>query len=129
MKKLMLCVVVVLLTACASKLSQSVLVLDYADFGPQAMAYPLLDHRRLPWDPHAPLILGQGQIKVVVYRGVALEAVQAAYPPDRSRNIDYRYVSYSEALQYLDTQIQRNLLPRVTPRLMQARERVIAALG
>lgn len=125
----MLCVVVVLLTACASKLSQSVLVLDYADFGPQAMAYPLLDHRRLPWDPHAPLILGQGQIKVVVYRGVALEAVQAAYPPDRSRNIDYRYVSYSEALQYLDTQIQRNLLPRVTPRLMQARERVIAALG
>lgn len=129
MKKLLLCALLMLTAACASKLSRSVLVLDYADFGPQAMAYPLLDHRRLPWDPHAPLILGQGQIKVVVYRGVSLEAVQAAYPPDRSRNIDYRYVNYSEALQYLDTQIQRNLLPRVTPRLIRARERLEAELG
>lgn len=129
MKKLLLCVLVVVTAACASKLSRSVVVLDYTDFGPQAMAYPLLDRRNLSWDPHAPLILGQGQIKVVVYRGVPEDAVRASYTPDRANNIDYRYISYGEALQYLDTQIQRNLLPRVTPRLIETREQLLAELG
>lgn len=129
MIKTALGLLLLLTVACASKISKSVVVLDYADFGPQAMAYELLGRKRLAWDPTAPVIIGQSRISVVVYRGVTLPTVREAYPVERGSNTDYRYLQYGEALNYLDARIEQNLLQRITPRLKRARRKIQAQLN
>lgn len=114
---------------CASRITKSTVVFEYADFGPQAMAYRVLGPKNLQWEPEVPIMIGQGKVYVVVYRGIPLEAVANHFPPDRSRNQDYRYIQYGEALNYLDAKIERNLLRRVTERLRRTREAIIDTLG
>ena len=111
------------LLACASPPTDRTLVLQYNDFGPQAMAYHLIGPNRLPWDPDTPIFVGHDAVRVVIYRGIDLETVKSLYPPDRPRNIDYRYVSYQDALRYLDAKIHRNLLIRITQKLENTRDR------
>ena len=42
---------------------------------------------------------------MVVYRGVSLKKVKAAYPVNKEAKLDYRYVEYSKAVQWHDSQI------------------------
>lgn len=114
---------------CASRIEKSTVLFEYADFGPQAMAYPLLGPKNLQWEPEVPILIGQGKVHVVVYKGIPVETVQKQFPADRSRNLDYRYLQYGEALNYLDAKIERNLLRRVTARLRRTRDKLIAVLG
>lgn len=93
------------------------------------MAYRVLGSKNLQWEPEVPILIGQGKVYVVVYRGIPLKTVSKYYPQDRSRNLDYRYLQYGEALNYLDSKIERNLLRRVTDRLRRTRETIIAHLG
>ena len=117
-----------ILTHCATVPSR-LLVLNYADFGPQAMAYQLIGQKRLSWDRSAPIGLGLGQVRVVVYAAPATEATaRKAYPPDPIATIDYRYVSRTDAEQYLEQQIQMDRLVRVTERLGQTLARIRTAL-
>lgn len=118
-----------LLAACATPVSKKVVILEYADFGPQAMAYSTLGRKRLSWDPTIPIIIGHAQIQVVVYRGVPLQVVRQNYPSLREQNIDVRYLQYGEALNYLDARIEQNLLARITERLKDARSKIIEQLG
>lgn len=119
----------VLCGGCASRIAKSTAVFEYADFGPQAMAYPILGPKNLQWEPEVPIMIGQGKVYVVVYRGIPVETVAKYYPQDRSRNRDYRYLQYGEALNYLDAKIERNLLRRVTERLRRTRESIINSLS
>lgn len=118
-----------LLNACTTLPLEQTLVLDYHDFGPQAMAYRLLGPNSLPWAPHSPLMLGESEVRVVVYRDLDLEIVKNLYPADRLSNIDYRFIEYSVALNYLDSRIRRNLLAKVTDRLTNTRARIYRALN
>lgn len=129
MKKLVLAALLLMLSACASRLSKTTVVFEYADFGPQAMAYGLLGPKRLPWAPETPLVIGEGNIYVVVYRGIDKSEVVAAYPPDEHRKADYRYVNYSDAMTYLDIKIAQNVLGSVTTRLESTRQTVVKVLG
>lgn len=122
-------VLLVLCSGCASQIDKSTAVFEYSDFGPQAMAYRLLGPKNLQWDPDVPILIGQGKVYVVVYRGIPVEEVERHYPQDRSRNIDYRYLQYGEALNYLDAKIERNLLRRITERLRRTREKILLLLG
>lgn len=122
-------VLLVLCSGCASQIDKATAVFEYSDFGPQAMAYRLLGPKNLQWDPDVPILIGQGKVYVVVYRGIPVEEVERHYPQDRSRNIDYRYLQYGEALNYLDAKIERNLLRRVTERLRRTREKILLLLG
>lgn len=103
--------------------------MDYADFGPQAMAYNTLGRKRLPWDPATPIIIGHSRIQVVVYRDIPLQTVRESYIPDPTSNTDYRYLQYGEALNYLDAKIEQNLLRKITDRLKQARATIVERLG
>ena len=116
------------LAACASPPPDRTLVLQYSDFGPQAMAYHLIGPNRLPWDPETPIFVGHDAVRVVIYRGIDLATVESLYPPDKLRNIDYRYVSYQDALRYLDAKIHRNLLIRITQKLKGTRDQIILTL-
>ena len=127
--KIWIAVVVCLLcSSCATRIAKTTVVFEYADFGPRAMAYSLLGSKNLQWEPEVPILIGQGKVYVVVYRGIPIERVQEYYPQDRSRNLDYRYVQYGEALNYLDAKIERNLLRRITERLIRTRQTILDRL-
>lgn len=116
---------IVSLTGCASHLEKTTLVLDYSDFGPQAMAYPALGPKKLSWQPQIPLIAGQGEIRVVVYRDIGLEELKTVYKVDQDNFVDYRFIEYEDAIKYLDKRIAQNLLARITKQLENTRHTII----
>jgi len=106
------------------------IVLQYRDFGPQAAAYETIGMEWWQWDNHGdPAPNYRYNIKVVVYRDIPLAKVQQAYPVLKEREQDYRYLAYSEAIAYLDKQIRDDVLPEVTKRLQQTKERIEEELG
>ena len=88
----------------ASTLSRT-LVLGYEAFGPQVMAYELIGFGWNQWKAEGHELPDDVDVKVVVYRGVRLGRVKAAYPVVRGRS-DYRYVEYGRALRFLDRKIE-----------------------
>ncbi len=89
------------------------LVFRYDDFGPQASAGHLLGQQWWSWE-------GGGSwqqcddfdIRIVVYRDLARDVVEARYPSARSKDdlvrrglADYRYVEYGEAIRHLDKEL------------------------
>lgn len=86
-------------------LKESTLVLQYQDFGPEGMAGELLGPERWPWANEHYSRPQQFDIKVVVYRGVPLKDVKITYPVDKDSNQDYRYIEYSQAIQWHDDQL------------------------
>ncbi len=114
---------------CATS-SKTTMVLDYEDFGPQAAAYETIGMAWWQWERQGdPDPNHRYDIKVVVYRGIPLEQVQARYPVVADKKQDYRYVSYDDAMKYLDRQIQENVLPEVTQRLRATQSRIQDALA
>jgi hypothetical protein len=87
---------------------RNILLLGYADFGVQSMAYELVGFQWYQWDSHGDLHPGtKYDIKVIVYKDIDLEEVQKLYPVDKDKKQDYRYVAYDKALEYLDQQMQQ----------------------
>jgi hypothetical protein len=81
-----------------------VLVLDYADFGPPVMAEPLLGDEWNVWI--RPGDLGPDDrfdVHVVVYQGDRA-AIERAYPTVPGHS-DYRLVTRSEAVRFLDREL------------------------
>lgn len=129
--KLTTCLVLticLLLASCASRLSRSTLIFDYADFGPQAMAYRVIGPKNHQWDPQTPIPFGAEGVRVVVYRNMSLEEIKQHFPVDPERHQDYRYLTYADALDYLDARIRQNLLKRITLKLERTRDTIRAHL-
>ena len=86
-------------------LIKQTVVLKYADFGPQAMAYELIGYNRYQWD-----CSGCGDprkrhdIKIVVYRNINLSKVKEVYPIIVGET-DYRYIEYNEGVNFLNHKI------------------------
>lgn len=72
-----------------------------------------------------------GPVSVVVYRDIPLSAVRNAYPIVEDKGQDFRYVSYAEAMDYLDATIQdaESFLPELSDELRQTRQNIIRMLG
>jgi len=81
-------------------------VFDYSDFGPQAMAFEFIGNEWWQW-----LEQGNGNIntkypiKVVVHTDTKLSVAKIKYPVNKANKNDYRYVSYSSTLNYLDANL------------------------
>ena len=114
-----------LLVACAHAEVKSMVVLDYNDFGPQAAAYELLGMEWWQWQSHGESRPQAYNIKVVVYKDVTLDSVKQKYPVVQEQLKDYRYVSYNDAIQYLDDIIQENLMPELTTKLKQTKQTLL----
>jgi len=97
------------------------LVLKYSDFGPQAMAYETLGFDWYQWEATGGPDPSQTyDIRVVVFKGLSLEAVKTMYPVDRDKAQDYRYIRYEDALTYLNNNIKD--LPPEMPALAKLLE-------
>jgi hypothetical protein len=81
------------------------IVLNYQDFGPQAMAEELLGPEYWQWDSGQYSQPQKFDIKVVVYRNMNLDAVKLTFPVNKNQKKDFRYVEYKVAMQWYDRQI------------------------
>lgn len=120
------CVLLVLLlnvVGCAQR-SPRTLVLSYSDFGPQAAAYPVIGYEWYQWHPHGDSHpSSRDDVRVVVYDGVSLARVQQEYPVVESSQQDYRYLSLSQAMTYVDSHAHE------LPLLLRTRERLTSYFG
>ena len=121
----LLTLIALLLVGCAHAEVKSMVVLDYNDFGPQAAAYELLGMEWWQWQSHGESRPQAYNIKVVVYKDVTLDSVKQKYPVVQEQLKDYRYVSYNDAIQYLDDIIQENLMPELTTKLKQTKQTLL----
>jgi hypothetical protein len=123
-------IIVCMCLAGCSNIFRNTIILEYQDFGPQAVAYETIGMEWWQWDSHgASDPYYQYDIKVVVYRNVPLSNVQNVYPVIRESEQDYRYLPYTKAIAYLDNQIQEDLFPELTARLTKTRSLIVEKLG
>lgn len=74
------------------------------------------------WQDHGNSIPQNDAIKVIVYKGVPEETVRQKFPVNPEKQVDYRYVEYLSALQYLDKKIDEDVVASVTDQLKNTRE-------
>jgi len=100
--------VLIVAIGCSAPLDpQTTLVLDYHDFGPQAMSYDVLGYAWWQWQSQGgPDPRTRHKIHVVVYRGISREEVARRYPVVRERRQDYRYIESAVAMRYLDEKLR-----------------------
>ncbi len=122
-----------LLAACAATpehAAKDTLLLDYEDFGPQAMAHELLGMQWWQWENSgSPNPNDRYAIKVVAYKDLTRAEVERRFPVVLDKLQDYRYVPYEEAMRYLDRHIADDVIADVTARLTRTREALLATLG
>jgi hypothetical protein len=109
------------------------IVLAYDDFGPQAMAFGLIGMDWWQWEGGGSWEPGDRfDVRVVVYRGMTLAAVEAEYPTVEGR-ADYRYVSFDDAMEYFALNMAEiegePSLQRLHEELAVTRARIRQALG
>ena len=117
------------LVSCAYAETRNMLVLDYSDFGPQASAYELLGMEWWQWQSHGGSRPKKYNIKVVVYKDVSLDEVIQRYPVLERELKDYRYVSYGDAIKYLEDMILEDFMPELTAKLNQTKQTLLKELG
>lgn len=103
-----------LISGCVQASSNNTLVLDYKDFGPPSAAYELIGNDWWQWLPHGDPRPKSYKIKVVVFRGIDLKKAKQLFPVNEHKKQDYRYVKYTDAMNYLNQNIKQDLLPDVT---------------
>jgi hypothetical protein len=90
----------------AAETQGRVLVLDYADFGPPAIASGLLGPEWYQWESEGgPDPAAKFHVRVAVYRGISSKEVRRLHPVDRARLIDFRYARYDRAIAWLDSRL------------------------
>jgi hypothetical protein len=110
-------------------LCANALVLDYSDFGPQAMAYELIGFQWWQWEkPCCSEPDTIYNIKVVVYKDIPLNEAQALFPVNPEQQQDYRYLEYSKALTYLNQHIQDDEMPSLLTTLKETKRKIVESL-
>ena len=93
-------------------------VLNYDDFGPQSAANRIIGMKWWQWDAHGDSNLStKYDIQVVVYDSISLDKIKAEFPIIPEIKQDYRYLTLHDALEYLDEEIQTDVLADVTATL------------
>ncbi|NIV03738.1 MAG: hypothetical protein GWN59_03690, partial [Calditrichae bacterium] len=119
-------------------------ILNYDDFGVQAMAYELIGYQWYQWKNHGESRPQKApDIKVIVYKDISPKVVRRLYPVDAHKRQDYRYIGYMDALNYLNRKIKEleemqrqhtsgedhDLYERLLTDLLETRDRINSALG
>jgi hypothetical protein len=101
------------------------LSLNYAAFGPQAIAYEIIGNRWWQWQETAGETPPEDfDIKVIVYRGASSQELLEKFPVIEEKRIDSRYLKYEDAVAYLDRHIAKNESAALTATLEQTRARL-----
>lgn len=102
------------------------LSLNYASFGPQAMAYEIIGHQWWQWQSSGGDTPAEDyDIKVIVYRDATVKELTERFPLIEEKRMDPRYLKYDDAIDYLDKHIAENLLPELSERLRATRSKLI----
>lgn len=102
-KLFLLTSLLILSTGCSNKLNCHYVLFDYSDFGPQAMSNEIIGYEWWQWDSHGhPSPDTEYDVKVVVYRDIALETVQRKFPISKKEKKDFRYLEFRTAVDYLN---------------------------
>ncbi len=117
MKKRIIMTLTFLLLSCNTQAGSNELVLKYSDFGPQVIAYEIIEMAWWQWNEHGDSRPTNHDIRVVVYKSIDLKEIMRRYPVVESKQQDYRYVTYQDAIQFLNDKVQENTVPAVTERL------------
>jgi hypothetical protein len=81
------------------------IVMRHSDFGPPSGSYELLGAEWYQWNSQGPDDPnGRDDVKIVIYRNVDLATVKRTYPVFEGKS-DYRYLEYSEAMDFLAKRI------------------------
>lgn len=105
MKYFSILLIVFCLAGCRTT-AQKTMVLDYNEFGPQVASYQTIGYSWWQWDHHGDSRdEEQYDVRIVVYRGMALEDVKRAYPVVKEAKQDYRYLHFADAIVYLEETI------------------------
>ena len=126
-RALVLTTLVLVFSGCAffNKPQNHIVILEYADFGPQAMAYPLLGKDKTL----AASTLDDKPIFVVVYSNIPLKQVKKKYPSKPNNFVEYRYLERDVALDYLKDNINKRFWGSLTQKLSRTRSTIVNALS
>lgn len=117
------------ITACTRNSAQSTVTLDYKAFGPQVIAHEIIGNEWWQWEVSgAPDPTVTYDVKVVVYRNIDLASVKEKFPVDKKLQIDYRYVTYQEAIAFLDKHVKHTMetpLTGITKTLTETKQNII----
>jgi len=114
------------------KTSPNTIMFNYQDFGLQSTAYEVIGFEWWQWQS-----CGEDcekeicPIKVIVYRGLSLDEVKVLHPVNEKKKLDYRYLHYNKALNYLEVTIKimeveaENMFPEVSEQLKQTKYCII----
>ena len=124
-RKFFLFLLLGVLVSCASNAKSSLVhVFLYQDFGPPVIANELIGMDWWQWQSHGEPVPQNYDIKVIVYQGIDLQILKKRYPVVPEKEKDFRYVSYDDAVQYLDKHIDDNVLEATTKTLKATRQRI-----
>ncbi|MFC1749684.1 hypothetical protein ACFL2V_12860 [Pseudomonadota bacterium] len=117
------------LSACVSfETKQSYYVAQYSDFGPPVIATDLIGVDWWQWQSHGDSRPKDYDIKVIVYSGASAKEIKKKFPLDPDRKKDFRYIDFLSAVEYLDRNIEENILESVTTTLINTRAKILEEL-
>ncbi len=115
-----------ILSACAAQ--EKPIVLDYDDFGPQALSYKTIGFGWYKWNSHGSK--EKHNIKVVIVKNEKSFAFNEYQDSQSSPVVDYRMISYKSALEYLNQSIeelsQTNEFPEIIQQLKLTKRKIEA---
>lgn len=134
MKKFIMLVIasIFLVHAQATSSQAKLMLLDYEDFGPQAMAYKLIGYAWYQWENHGSSQPSQTYpVKVIIYKDMTLNEVKSQYPVIVGEQ-DYRYLPYRKAIRYLnesetDPLVQK--IPTLIEKIKNTKKKIAEQLG
>lgn len=109
--------------------------MSYQDFGPPALAEPLLGNDFWQWQNHGDSRPKDYSIGVVVYRDLDLSRIKTLFPVIPEKRQDYRYVAYDNAVAFLEDAIRKienhreDIPPSMIGTLKQTHATITASLG
>jgi len=100
------------LTSCATNEKEDLsnfklVVLEYKDFGAPQSSSLLIGKHFYQWIEHRPHEPQTYNIKIVIYKGNNLASALERFPVNMKEKLDYRYVSYADAMVWANNKITR----------------------
>ena len=108
MKRFSILFLVMILLSCTHNGTEKDRLVEfkYKDFGPPALAEPLIGSDYWQWQNHGDSRPKDYPIGVIVYRDMDLDQVKGKFPVIEDEEQDYRYVTYDKAIEFLNTAIK-----------------------
>ena len=111
--------------SCSTQQKLDYTILEYNDFGPQAMAHELIGMNWWQWlEPGGFEPSDTFDIQVIVYCDGRLLDIERRFPVDKTTQKDYRYITKNDAIDYLNGHIKEDLSYEVTQQLVATKQTI-----